>query len=86
MADMVSLGYTVEQLRGPESASMWSANAQKRVVAPSLEVEVLSGALNMEAQHGLRKGQYSSPLSVLHLPLSASHSHFQEIKGELYFC
>ena len=52
-------------------------------------------AMPIEAQHGLRKGQYSSPLTgsicLLHLPVSVSHlcqfGPFQElIKRDVYFC
>ena len=48
------------------------------------EAEVLSGALNMEAQLGLRKGQYSSPpqvcVRILYLPpLSLSHTQLVSV-------
>ena len=50
-------------------------------------------ALNMESQHGLRKGQYSSPPAVFNQLLPSPclsptrRENFREvIKGEIYFC
>ena len=54
-SDTVSLKYTVGQSEGPESACECPEGSN---CLPSREAELPSGALNIEAQHGLRKGQY----------------------------
>ena len=78
----LSLVVTVGQSRGPESASEWPVGAWVVELLPTAEpVENLSSrkqkqTLNMESQHGLRKGQYSSTPPTDTPSLSLSHFSF----------